>query len=140
MLPYMIIKKITAVLVAGRLSFFIFKTGYNGNNKHSDLNKIVPCNIFFHNTTSLHTEEGKKDYTSSELRGSNRTDMVLLRAFAEYIIAHLIFFVNKNVMISKKEMKEQKSPTRGDFTPSEQPPGRRLFEARREFRPLRRAA
>jgi len=29
-------------------------------------------------------------------------------------------------------MKEQKSPARGDFTPSEQPAGRSLFEAQED--------
>ena len=36
-------------------------------------------------------------------------------------------------------VKEQKSPARGDFTPSEQSTERRLFEAQGEFRPLRRS-
>ncbi len=44
---------------AGRLSFFVFKTGYNGNYEHSDLYKIIPCDVF-HITTSPLTEEGKK--------------------------------------------------------------------------------
>ncbi len=39
-----------------------------------------------------------------------------------------------------RKMKERKSPARGDFTPSEQPAGRSLFEAQRKFRPLRRSA
>ena len=45
----------------GRLSFFVIisKTGNDGNDKHSDLDKIVPCYIF-HNTTFLRAEEGKK--------------------------------------------------------------------------------
>jgi hypothetical protein len=47
----------------GRLSFFVVisKTGNNGNDEHSDLDKIVPCYVF-QNTTSPHfiLEEGKK--------------------------------------------------------------------------------
>ena len=35
--------------------------------------------------------------------------------------------------------KEQKSPPREDFTPSKRSSGRRPFEARRVFRPLRRS-
>ena len=52
--------KITAKMAKlGRLSFFVFETGYNGNNKHSDLDKIIPRYVL-HNTTSLLAEEGKK--------------------------------------------------------------------------------
>ncbi len=52
--------KITAKMAKlGRLSFFVFETGNNGNHEHCDLYQIIPCNVI-HNTTSLLTEEGKK--------------------------------------------------------------------------------
>ena len=76
----------------GRLSFFVVisKTGNNGNDEHSDLDKIVPCYVF-QNTTSPHfiVEEGKKDGASSKWEEATATVMVSLRAFAEIIIAFL---------------------------------------------------
>ena len=39
----------------------------------------------------------------------------------------------------RKQSEGAKTTPGGGFTPSEQPTGRRLFEARGEFRPLRRA-
>ena len=53
--------KITAKMAKlGRLSFFVFETGYNGNNKHGDLDQIVPCDVFSHNTTSPLQRKAKR--------------------------------------------------------------------------------
>jgi hypothetical protein len=54
-----------------------------------------------------------------------------------FVFAHRYYMV---VKYNTSGVKERKSPARGDFTPSKTSPGRRRFEAQREFRPLRRAA
>ena len=90
--------KITAKMAKlGRLSFFVFETGNNGNHEHCDLYQIIPCNVL-HNTTSLLTEEGKK-MTPSECKEATATEMVSLRAFAELIISHLGGKVNADRQI-----------------------------------------
>ena len=62
--------------------------------------------------------------------------MVLLRAFADNIIARLMFFVNKKRYTRYKENEGAKStPSGGALAPSKQPAGLRPLEAQREFRP-----
>ena len=66
LLPYQIIKKITAVLVAGRLSFFININDKcnNCNNKCAKKEKCFPSNVHWH---PLLSRGRKKDFNFPEI-------------------------------------------------------------------------